>query len=108
MAADAAFSFVEGDTASILRVTCKNKVTGVVIDLTGAAVQLQWKTRKQKFIERTMTLVNPPTDGIAEYQFAAGELESPSMKFEVEITDGIGKVFHSLDVLFELVRKQLK
>ncbi len=105
---DAAFSFVEGDTASMLRVTCKNKVTGSVIDLTASTVQLQWKTRKQAFVEKTMAIVTPATDGIAEYQFLTGELEEPAMKFEVEVTNAAGKVFHSLDLLYELVRKKLK
>ena len=105
---DAAFSFVADDTASKLRVTCKNKGTGVVIDLTGSTVQLQWKTRKGVFVEKTMDIVTPATNGIAEYQFVAGELESPAMKFEVEVTDGTGKVFRSLDLLYELVRQKLK
>jgi hypothetical protein len=104
---DAAFSFVEGDTASKLRVTCKNRDTGNVIDLTGGTVQLQWKTRRKVFVEKGMTLVDA-INGIAEYLFVAGELEPPAMKFEVEITDGFGKVFHSLDLLYELVRKKLK
>ena len=106
--ADAAYSFVEDDTGSQLRVTCRNKVTGAVIDLTGSTVQLQWKTRKQVFTEKTMSIVVPGTNGIAEYLFLAGELEAPAMKFEVEVTDGIGKVLHSLDFLYELVRKKLK
>ena len=105
--ADAAFSFVEADTASKLRVTCKNKGTGNAINLTGSTVQLQWKTRKGTFVEKAMTLTDP-TNGIAEYQFVVGELESPAMKFEVEITDGTSKVFRSLDVLYELVRKPFK
>ncbi len=106
--AEAAFSFVEADTASTLRVTCKNKGTGVVIDLTGSTVQLQWNTRKGAFVEKAMSIITPGTNGIAEYQFAAGELESPAMKFEVEITNALGKVFRSLDVLYELVRQKLK
>lgn len=105
--AEAAFSFVEADTASILRVTCKNKGTGAAIDLSGGVVQLQWNTRKGAFVEKTMTQVDA-ANGIAEYQFLAGELESPAMKFEVEITDGLGKIFRSLDVLYELVREPLK
>ncbi len=105
--ADAAFSFVEDDTASKLRVTCKNKATGIAIDLTGSTVQLQWTTRKGEFVEKTMSLV-VPANGTAEYQFLDGELEAPNMKFEVEITDGSGNILRSLDVLYELVRKKFK
>ncbi len=105
--AEAAFSFVEADTASILRITCKNKGTGGAIDIDGSVVKLLWKTRKGAAVEKTMTLIDA-ANGIAEYQFSTDELESPAMKFEVEITDGPGKVFRSLDVLYELVRKQLK
>ncbi len=104
---DAAFSFVEDDTASKLRVTCKNKGTGVAIDLTGSTVQLQWKTRKGEFVEKTMSHVDA-TNGIAEYQFLTGELAAPNMKFEVEITGAGGNILRSLDVLYELVRKKFK
>jgi len=99
-------SFVSGDTGSKLQVTCKDDDTGTAIDLTGSTVQLQWKDRSGTFVEKTMT-VTDAANGVAEYQFAAGELFAKKMLFEVEITDSSGNVIRSLSLLEEDVRSAL-
>jgi hypothetical protein len=101
------YKFVAGDTGSVLRVTCTNDSDGTAINLTGSTVVLRWFNRAtEAVIEQTMTLVTPAS-GICSYQFAAGELVSPSMAFEVKITDGSGKVIRSLNLLNEAVREKL-
>jgi hypothetical protein len=57
-------------------------------------------------IEQTMTQITP-TSGVCEYQFAAGELVSPSMSFEVRITDSGGFIVRSLQLVNIPVRQQL-
>lgn len=99
-------TFVEGDTASVLRVTCKNK-SGAVIDLSGATVDLRWKNRAGALVEQEMSVLSPATNGLAEYQFGASELEPDLMSFEVQITTSGGDVMTGVDPIYEHVRKKL-
>jgi len=95
----ATYDFVAGDTGSVLRVTCVNDDDDSAIDLTGATVALQWIRRSDGALQsKTMTIVTAAS-GICSYQFATGELEAPSMRFEVKITDSGSKVIRSLDPL---------
>lgn len=101
------YQFVAGDTGSKLRVTCKNDSDNTVIDLTDATVKLKWKDSSGTLQSKTMTIISPATNGIAEYQFASGELYSGTMSFEIEITDAGGKIIKSLDYIVERVRAGL-
>lgn len=101
------FDFVARDTASKLRVTCKDNDTGAVINLSGATVVLRWKNAAgTAMIERTMNIVNAGA-GLAEYQFAPNELFSSIMHFEVRITDSGGAVMHSTGIIDASVREPL-
>jgi len=53
-----------------------------------------------------MTITDGP-NGVAEYQFLAGEIIVPKMKFEVEITDSSGFVVTNLTLIEVGVREQL-
>lgn len=97
--------FVENDTGSILRVTCTDRDSGAVINLTGATVRLRWK-QSGVVTTKTMDIVSPATAGIAEYQFATGELVRGVRQFEVEITDSGGKKLSSLEPLVKTIRKE--
>lgn len=101
------YQFVSGDTGSTLKVTCKNDGDSTIIDLTGATVKLRWKDSSSTLQTRTMSIVNPATSGIAEYQFLAGELFAGLMNFEVEITDSGGKIIRCLEIIAEKVRAAL-
>ena len=102
------YSFVEGDTGSKLRVTCRDNITRLPIDLTGATVVLKWnRPTDQVAMSRTMTIVSPAISGIAEYLFLAGELVPGLMKMEVKITDASGRILHTLQVMEEWVRAKL-
>lgn len=87
-----AVEFVAGDTGSKLVVTCKDKGTGDLIDLTGATVRLKYRIAGGSLATKTMSIQSPSTSGKAEYLFLAGELTDGEMVGEVEITDGEGKV----------------
>ena len=102
----ATYSFVENDTASKLEVTCIDNDSGNAIPLTGKTVTLRWSDRRGEPIARVMTITDA-ANGVAEYQFAAGELDQPSMQFEVQITNADSTIMKSLDVLVEKVRKEL-
>ncbi len=99
-------SFVSGDTGSKLEVTCKDDDTGVVIDLTGSTVKLKWLDAADALQTKTMTITDA-VNGVADYQFLANELIETQMKFEVEITDAVSDVLHSLELIRENVREVL-
>lgn len=101
-----AYSFVQDDTASALRVLCR-AADGSVIDLTGATVELLWRDSAGALQARTMTIESPATAGNANYQFAAGELEPPRMDWSLRITDAQGKELRSLELISESVREKL-
>lgn len=105
---------VAGDTGSKLVVTCRDNSNGAVIPLNGATVRLKWKGVPSKL----MTITNA-AGGVAEYQFAAGEiiygpqvslvegvLASP-MNFAVEITDAFGSLISNLKPIELWVREAI-
>lgn len=102
------YDFVTGDTASSLQVTCKDKGTGAVIDLTDCSVILRWrKLSDGTEVEKAMSFVGSATLGVVKYQFEAGDLEAGKMKFEVEITDGSGHILTLTELIVANVREEL-
>ena len=93
------YMFVEGDTASVVEIVCKD-VDGNIIDLTGATVRIRWKNTAGTIVEKEMTIVSAAL-GTAKYQFGVDELYPPRMKFEYTVTDVSSKVLTSqcLDVV---------
>lgn len=73
---------------------------------TGASVSLKWENDTGAVVSAAMT-VSAPLTGVATYQFTASQLYSPSMSFEVVITDAGGKVTSNLDVIPVIVRARL-
>ena len=98
--------FVAGDTGSTITVTCKDKTTGIVINLTGSTVALKWEDSVGTVASAAMT-VSAPLTGVATYQFTSTQLYSPSMTFEVVITDVGGKIVSNLDLIPVVVRARL-
>lgn len=96
---------VSGDTGTVYQVTCKDDQTKAVIDLTGSSILLRWRSATDTIIERPMTIANA-TGGIVTYQFATGEIISPVMRLEIQITDASGNVLTSKNRLRESVRKK--
>jgi len=99
------FKLVTGDTGSSVQFTCVDNDTGLPIGLVGATVRLRWKDGAT-VVTKTMTIIDA-ANGIVKYTFLAGEIVEPSMKFEVEITDGGGLVISSLTLVELKVRKEL-
>lgn len=102
----ATYDFVTGDTGSTLQVTCKDRDSGAIIDLTGATVRLRWKDAADVTVTKVMTVTAPLT-GVAKYTFGTGELIAPRMRMEVEITDSSAKVITTLSTIDVLVREQI-
>jgi len=96
---------VTGDTGSVLQVTCTDNERAAAIDLTGATVLLRWEG-DSAVVEKTMT-IDDAAGGVVSYQFLAGEIIVPKMKFEVEITDSSGFVVTNLTLIEVGVREQL-
>ena len=102
-----AFDFVQLDTGSTLRVTCKDSDTGNVIDLTGATLTLRYKIGSADKVEKTMTLESPNTAGIATYKFLASELSNGDLVGEVTIKDSGGLDITSVDNLVLPIKKRI-
>lgn len=95
---------VTGDTGSKLRATCSD--SNGVIDLTGATVELHWEGEDGSLVNRAMT-IEDHVAGIVSYTFAAGEIFTPKMTFEIEITDSGGAIVTSTDKITLTVREQI-
>ena len=102
----AATEFVEGDSGSVLRVTCKNNSDKVVIDLTGKSVKLRFQIDSGTVAEKAMTVVLPATGGKADYQFLTSELVAGVMRAAAEITEG-SSIIRQLDPFLMQVRAKL-
>ena len=100
------YRFVSGDTGSKLEVTCKSDATGAAIPLSGCTVAVRWRDATNLLVTRSMTVTNASA-GIAEYLFTASELIAPKMSFEIRITDGVGRVQRSLNLIDVDVREAL-
>jgi BppU N-terminal domain len=89
------YSFVAGDTNSVLTVTCKRADSGAVIDLAGATVSLKWRVDGGTLVTKSMTITDAP-NGVCAYTFGTGELVAGIMVAEVAVTIG-GKVTTSVE-----------
>lgn len=100
------YRFVEGDTGSILEITCvESESDDTPISLAGSVVTLKWRNRAGVLRLEIMTITDAP-NGIVQYQFEEDDLESPSMKLEAMIHSSGGDVTN-LDPIEISVRKRL-
>jgi hypothetical protein len=83
--------FVQNDTGSTQRVEIVDAATGAAVNLTGAVVRYKWRDAAGALVVRVATVVNG-AGGIAEYKFAAGELQPSLKEIEVEVTFAGGDV----------------
>lgn len=100
--------FVEGDTGSILRVSCKNLSDGSPLTLVSKTAFLIWKNASGTVIEKSMTIDNPASAGVVSYRFLAGELYPNIMRFEVKIVDSGGLVLRSMQPMKFTVRVKIQ
>lgn len=89
------FSFVAGDTNSVLTVTCKDAAAGTPINLSASTVALKWRVDGGTLVSKTMT-VTDAANGVVAYTFGSSELAEGIMVAEVEITTS-GKITTSLE-----------
>jgi len=96
------YDFVQDDTGSSLRIECLD-AANAPIDITGGTVTLKWRDKARQLITHDMSMIDA-VNGIAEYQFAVGELFAPSMDITVRIVDSQGQVLHSRESIKLSVR----
>lgn len=102
------FDFVEGDTGSELIVECRDKRSKQPIDLTNKTATLKFRVDDGPLFQQLMTIDVPETQGIARYQFKAGELVNGKLVSAVVITDtATGAFVTQLDPFVHLVRKPI-
>ena len=104
------FDFVEGDTLSKLTVTFVDDDGTTAIDLTSGTVEFILVTREDGILSVPQTvaatLVNPPS-GVAEYQFADGDLRPGTLFVEARALLNTGRVISSKSVTEFSVRGKL-
>lgn len=99
------YDLVTGDTGSILSVSVKDSETALAKDLTACSVIFRWEG-VSGIVSRAATITDA-VNGVAQYQFAAGEIIAPRMKIEVEITDSAGKIVTGTELISLTVREEL-
>jgi hypothetical protein len=99
------FSFVAGDTNSVLTVTCKRSDTGAAINLAGMTVSIRWSVDGGTPVTKSMTITDA-ANGVCTYTFGTGDLVAGIMRAEVIITSS-GKVVTSLEPFSFTVRPVL-
>lgn len=100
------YNFVEGDTGSAIQVKCLDTVSSAPIDLTDSTVKIRWVT-KAKVTKLKDMIILDEIAGIVQYNFGVGELEPPSMSFDVIITGADSKIVTCKDIIQVTVRKHL-
>ena len=97
---------VAGDTGTTLAVTCKDKDTKSIINLTGKTAKLRYKIGSGSLQVKTMT-VTDAAGGVAEYLFLTGELIAGLMTAEVQIIDSLSREITQIDPFEIMIRKRL-
>tara|TARA_R110000772_G_scaffold267971_1_gene393530 strand:- start:6172 stop:6498 length:327 start_codon:yes stop_codon:yes gene_type:complete len=81
------YDFREGDTLSVLRTTALDDVTKEIIPLsTLFTATLVFQIGAGPTISQPMSVLSGVDDGVAEYQFGAGELTPGTMTAQVVLT----------------------
>lgn len=97
---------VAGDTGSTLVITCKDKDSKAAINLNGKTVRVKFRLNGGILQTKEMA-VTDAAGGVAEYQFAAGELVKGTLRGEVEITDSGGLVLTQVEPFALSVRNKI-
>ncbi len=97
--------FVKSDSGSTIRITCISR-NGEIFNLTGYTVKLKYRIGSKVYTAKTMTIVEPATDGIAEYNFLPADLDIEGIMYaEVEVeNDGTSTLISSTDIMIFTVR----
>jgi len=83
---------VKNDTNRPLEATLTWK-DGTTVDLTGAAAKFHMRKGSALLIDKTATILAPPTSGKVQYNWAAGETNVTGVcEAEFEVTFGDGKI----------------
>ncbi len=81
---------VKNDTGRKLQVTLQDN--GAAVNLTGATLKLHYRIAGGTVKTAAMT-VTDAVNGVAEYQFATGDLDAGgTFDYEVQVTDSGGKI----------------
>ena len=88
---------VEKDLRPVIIATLKRE-DGSIVDLTGCSVKFHMKKGDVKLIEKSASILNPPTDGKVQYAWEAGDTDVTGTcygEFEVTFADAKEQSFPS-------------
>jgi len=86
--------FYRNDTIPAITITIKDKVTLVPIDLTGASIKMQWRTKDNRLLktfqtsDNTITISSPPSNGVFVIPQFICDVESGLHDYDIQITIG--------------------
>ena len=99
--------FVAGDTGSTLQTTCVDSITFRPIDLTNYSVAIKWRDVTNLVHSKNMEK-HDAVNGVVNYTFVANELVSPSMLFDIVLTDNTtSQILTCKDIMRIVVRKKV-
>jgi len=102
------FKYVQGDTGPQLRLTLTDEDTGTATDLTSATVKLHFKAAGAASVlyTKTLSILSPPTNGIAVVNWTTGQLDYPAGTYqgEIEITRGSG----TIETLYDIIKFKIR
>ena len=101
-------TFVAADTGSKLTVTCKEKSTGSVIDLTGATGQIRFKIispdKSEVALVTAAMTVEVAASGTISYTFTSGQLAEGLLVADVTLTLSGGGTVTNTAPIEEVIR----
>lgn len=97
--------FIKGDVGTKLRVTFIGP-NGEILNLTDYDVKLKYRIGSTVYPTKTMTVIAPASDGVAEYNFATDELGNEGIMYaEIELESTVNdNVISNADPLIFTVR----
>ena len=99
--------FIVGDTKSKIRRQLMDSNTGNPINLTSAIANLRYRINDGGLQIRQMAIVSPEINGVVEYVWIPGDLQSGQMEADIQIILSDGKILTISDALKYVVRDSI-
>jgi|GEM_PF-5025593 len=100
-------ALVAGNSGTKFRPTLRDSLTTRPLDLTHTVCTLRLNRADGVSVDRTMTILSPPTAGCVDYLFAPADLVVGTLKLEITVKDAANLEITSVHVYRYKVRSRL-
>lgn len=100
---------VAGDR-TLFRRTCREKVSGTIVDLSAAGwvAVLIYRMNSGTLVSRPLMITSPTTAGVVEFQPGVGEeWQEGELRGEIELTNFVGETFTELEPITLNIRRKI-